>query len=139
MFMNYMDFTNDVCLNLFTEGQKERMRSLFNADGFRNGLLHSRGLEKPWMPPAENIGLPTVEKLRLYPNPALASMELNFEDNKAWIGKELQITNVQGVVVQKFLITASRQPVNLSHLQAGVYFLQGQWEGKRISEKFVKL
>jgi hypothetical protein len=139
MFMNYMDFTNDACLNLFTEGQKSRMRSLFNADGFRNGLLFSRGLDHPWMPPAEDIGLPLVEKLSLYPNPASASLELNFDTHKNWVGKELQITNVHGIVVQRFLITSTRQTVNISRLQAGVYFLQGQSEGKKISEKFVKL
>ena len=139
MFMNFMDFTNDACLNLFTIGQKDRMHALFNADGFRNGLLYSRGLDKPWMPPSEDIELPVVEKLTLYPNPALTSVELNFDDHKNWIGKELQIINVHGVIVDKMIITAARQTVHISRLPAGVYFLQGQSEGKKISEKFVKL
>ena len=29
MFMNFMDFTDDACLNMFTQGQKNRMRSTF--------------------------------------------------------------------------------------------------------------
>ena len=44
MYMNYMDFTNDACLNLFTEGQKEKMLSLFTAGGPRNSILSSKGL-----------------------------------------------------------------------------------------------
>src|SRR5688572_24874459 len=41
MYMNFMDFTNDECTNMFTEGQTNRMRELFNAGGARVALLRS--------------------------------------------------------------------------------------------------
>ena len=38
MFMNYMDYTNDACMNLFTAGQKTRMISAINQ--YRSNLLN---------------------------------------------------------------------------------------------------
>ncbi len=43
MFQNYMDYSDDVCMNLFTQGQKSRMRALFDPGGFRVSLLNSNG------------------------------------------------------------------------------------------------
>jgi len=47
MFMNYMDYTDDACMNLFTNGQKARMQSLFSAGGARVSLLSSPGCQPP--------------------------------------------------------------------------------------------
>ena len=41
MFQNYMDYSDDGCMNLFTLGQKARMRALFNTGGARESLLNS--------------------------------------------------------------------------------------------------
>ena len=43
MFMNYMDYTNDACMNLFTTGQKTRMKALFTAGGLRAAITTSVG------------------------------------------------------------------------------------------------
>ena len=43
MFMNYMDYVDDACMNLFSAGQKSRMRALFSAGGHRESLLTSGG------------------------------------------------------------------------------------------------
>ncbi len=43
MFQNYMDYSDDVCMNLFTLGQKHRMRSLFEINGARQSFLRAQG------------------------------------------------------------------------------------------------
>ena len=41
MFMNYMDYVDDGCMNMFSAGQKTRMQALFAAGGARASLLSS--------------------------------------------------------------------------------------------------
>ena len=43
MVQNYMDYSDDACMNLYTQGQTTRMRALFDTNGFRESLLNSNG------------------------------------------------------------------------------------------------
>jgi len=40
MTMNYMDYTNDACMSMFSKGQKSRMRTIFMNGGPRTGFVN---------------------------------------------------------------------------------------------------
>ena len=131
MYMNYMDYTADACMNLFTQGQKIKMRAAFDEGGPRESLLQSKGLKEPWL--EEAARLENSQKTSLYPNPA--RMEVNIVLGAETIGKTISLLNINGTIVQSLQIKSANQKLNISSLQAGMYFIRG--EG--ISEKFVKL
>jgi len=140
MFMNYMDFVNDECMNLFTNGQKERMRSLFVPGGVRNSILSSTGLSTPLI---FEIPLPDQSPKwlhpQLYPNPTASWMTLDLSYDVRWLGKTLRVINMQGQVVMQVLITSKTQKIDVSNLYSGLYILKAKKEdGDFIEQKFIK-
>jgi hypothetical protein len=47
MYMNYMDYTDDNCMNMFSTGQSTRMNALFAVGGSRISLASSLGCQPP--------------------------------------------------------------------------------------------
>jgi len=141
MYMNYMDYTNDACVNIFTEGQKTRMRALFDEGGPRYSILLSTGLKNPWFNasplPEES---PQWLHPQLYPNPATNELTLDITYDVRWIGKTIVILNVSGQLVMQISITSKIQKINISQLKSGIYFLSVKKEdGSFIKQKFVKI
>jgi len=141
MYMNYMDFTNDECMNLFTEGQKMRMKSLFEPGGARHSILSSNGLGVPLI---QEIPLPEVPPrwlhVKIYPVPAKDELTIDIAYDERWIGKIITIYNQQGQPIMRTMITSKIQKINTGNLKPGIYFLSAKKEdGEMIREKFIKL
>jgi hypothetical protein len=47
MYMNYMDYTDDACMNMFSSGQAARMQALFISSGARYSIVSSLGCTPP--------------------------------------------------------------------------------------------
>ncbi len=128
MYMNYMDLTDDACTNLFTHGQKTRMRSLFNPGGPRHALLSSNALDGPGLPPPSNP--PPGDGIRLYPNPATSLITVDINGDQTLIGQYYTLINQYGQMIRYQVISADRFTVNIAALPAGVYFLRTGTAGK---------
>jgi hypothetical protein len=140
MYMDYMDFTNDDCLVMFTEGQKQKMLPLFEPGGPRNSILSSNGLG---IPVIEQYPLPETSPqwlhVQIFPNPVTSELTLNMDYDARWIGKELKVFNVTGQLQMRKMITSKIQKLDVSNLKLGIYFISAEKEGEKMLQKFVKL
>ena len=142
MYMNFMDLTQDACINMFTEGQKERMRTLFETDGARSGMLSSAGLLPAlYSAPEEPVDeVPTTLQAKMYPNPATNEIILDLSYDIRWMGQPVRITNLQGQPVLQATVNSKLVKIDITKLTPGIYFLLAKKEdGETIKQKFIKL
>jgi hypothetical protein len=140
MYMNYMDFTSDACVNMFTLGQKTRMRSLFSANGPRALLLESKGLNSPLILSSQlEEPDPTWLHSRLYPNPANAEITLDLSYDERWIGQTIRIFDITGQPVMNLKINSKASKLDISSLKPGIYFLQAEKPGEKMMLRFIKM
>jgi hypothetical protein len=131
MYMNFMDFTNDECTNMFTLGQAARMRQLFVAGGARTALLYSTKAEGA-VTDEEEIADQSTPKIRLFPNPAVNKLSVQLNSNTAG---DIIIYNNLGQVAKRFAITKTSMDLNIASLKSGMYFISIGGKG---SYKFIK-
>ena len=140
MYMNYMDFTDDGCMNMFSKGQKQRARVLFDAGGPRNSIRFSQGFNQPTAAAAALPDFyPRWYNAEVYPNPATDHVNIYFDYDERWQGKELQVIDMTGKLLFRKKIDSKVQRIDLSHLQPGVYIIKASKENEAIAQKFIKL
>lgn len=141
MYMNYMDLTDETCINLFTIGQKERMRGLFFPGGPRESLLRTYAFDPPLI---NEIPLPQADPVwlyaNIYPNPtSTGKVWLDVAFDERWLGSQLTITGMQGQIVWQGTVKMKQQELDLSRLRAGIYLLTAiRKDGQKLQQKIVR-
>jgi len=140
MYMNYMDFTDDLGMHMFTDGQRDRMLALFAPGGPRNAILSSPAASAPAGQPSSAVAGNTVSLMApsLYPNPASSYVSISLKD-ETQMGALLQVYNQMGQIVLATRITSENFQLNISGLAGGLYFVRLGNTAVQESLKFVKL
>lgn len=106
---NYMDYNDDECLNMFTQGQVDVMR--FVLEELRPGLLEEQIVStNDWH----------IEGLELYPNPSSGILNVELPRNAIL---DLDVYDSSGRVVLREEINSNFSRLNLSALEKGLYTL----------------
>ena len=146
MYMNFMDFTNDDCMNLFTIGQKIRMRALFAKNNLHNSFLQSFACASTLaqggaLPGADTLPTVSVKELfvvKVYPNPAQSIITVQCKSVPNILTKKITIFNVLGNKVYAASLTAEKTTISIAHFSKGIYIVQIEEGSKQFNTKIIK-
>ena len=145
MFMNYMDFSDDAVMNMFTIGQKKRMRALFANGNLRNSFLTSFACDSTLVQ-AGPVGADTTvvaapvkkDSYKVYPNPVQSVINIDYKPGAAMQVKTVAIYSTTGVKVMSGELSKEKSSFNLSALTAGIYIVRIGEAGNVYTTKIFK-
>ncbi|MEK6614919.1 MAG: zinc-dependent metalloprotease, partial [Bacteroidota bacterium] len=135
MWMNYMDYTDDVCMYMFTVGQKARMLAALN--GPRASILTSAATNCLGVNPVINE-LSLSDHISIYPNPSTGEVSITSLSNIN--AMDLKVYNAIGeaVVAKKINVPASGETkINLRDNPDGIYLFQIKTSEGTITKKII--
>jgi hypothetical protein len=121
---NYMDYSDENCMNMFTNQQANAMR--FVVENFRQDLLLST-------PTLNSTNL----QLGIFPNPSARYVHLKFPTENLEKVVKIQILDIDGRVVKT--LSAGNQDIDIMDLHSGIYMLKVQYQSSFSCGRFVKL
>lgn len=117
-FNNYLDYSDDNCMTMFTVGQKMRMLAAVN--GPRASLLNSNGCN------GEIVGIDDFNDfdsfIDIFPNPAIEIITISIENKYTSKNSTWELSSITGEKQLVFSMLEKKE-LNVSHLPQGVYYL----------------
>ena len=146
MYMNFMDLTDDACMFMFSNGQKERMRLLFEKGQARSALLSSKALDTVTISPypaedAVTRPVTATVDVNLYPNPVSNSLSITVAEQSRELNDKVDVViyNHTGKPVLSAVMNAPTKTFNIGHLQSGLYYIHIVNGNVKTVKKFMKL
>jgi hypothetical protein len=140
-----MDFANDACMSLFTNGQKARMRALFENNNIRNSFLTSFACDSTL---AQAGPIPSVDPVtsadpligvNIYPNPMLSSVTIEYGATlKSAAVKTINIYALSGSKVYTTTFNSAKTTISVATLAKGVYIFTVEEGTNRFTKKLIK-
>ncbi|HVU84988.1 MAG TPA: M43 family zinc metalloprotease, partial [Puia sp.] len=128
MFMDYMDFTDDACMNMFTKDQAAEMRSLFALGNVRNSILASTVCDSTLAlkdtAVSDSGNTVTGITISVFPNPFTDHFTIHSNDGKGLTGVKANLYNIAGRLLLQQTISSSDMTIHTSDLPAGIYILK---------------
>lgn len=119
MTANYMDYTNDTCMNIFTLDQKARVLAVLQNSPRRSTLPASTACQ----PPLGTSSFEWLEDMNLSPNPANSFITVNMPTNT--LPDSYTIYNNLGQVVASQKIQSSADlTIPTADFTNGIYFIR---------------
>lgn len=113
MFMNYMDYSDDVCVSMFTQGQKQRMKAAIA--GPRSLLASSLSCNPVSIP---NVA---IADFSIVPNPANDYVLIRLAQTEAY---SVEVYNSTGQLLLSENATDTQLRIETGHLTTGWYFVR---------------
>ena len=139
MFMNFMDLSDDRCMNLFTNGQKKEMRGLFSKGNLRNSFLDNDLCDGSNAQAGPVYGGETkITEIQIYPNPVQDYFTIYSTNATLLPGKIAKIYNSMGKLILTETLKSQTNKIDLKIASTGVYFLRIEGSEKPYIFKLIK-
>lgn len=133
MYMNFMDYVDDACMNMFTYGQTVRMQNL--QASLRPGISTANKCIS-----TASIHDATDIKFSMYPNPCSSALEIYFGSAQLFDKPVIRICNTMGMeLFRRTFENASSLMLDISHLANGTYFIQIEDQKKHSTKQLIIL